>query len=1389
MEARDLSKNRQASFAVTLLEAEKCRLNPQLTTSAAQVSQRGVAFITGSQFSPNGLVRLFVAAPGRPVQEIGPFPADSSGTFVWDFRPSCQDPIGVWGVEALDVPRHIASTALAQRVVRDASCQSETAPADSAELIVSDGPAGTLAAGAAFVQSWTLRNSGTTTWDASYRLEYLSGDMGCPRTPVALDRLVAPGQTFTFSLACRAPQVSGENSQSWQFYGPRGTIPIGQAQMLRASVTVSAPLKLIVSPMTLTFSYMEGQAASAPATLSIRSSGKPVPYDIRIESSSVNWLTIEKNSSSTPGSVVIGATAGMKRGMYEAKLQVLSPETEPVPIAIRLEVTAYTPPPRADKEEHDKTFLIGSVYPDRDTVVLTHGLQEPDQDVSTIWTGLGSQHAGFLIQRRLEATGRSVNILQFIWRQAFVGIFNYPSAWTAALPAGTSLAIRLLDSLCPEWRDSGCKYTGKVHFIGHSLGTVVNAIAVNEFLKRAPRVTLAQYTALDRPVRKNSFLPFLENTWFHNILIGPLQEGKLRIDNYYAKTGFGTGESWCAGGGGCGVIEKELSHPSLLGSNSAAYITTMLEHEMFFVPKPVFSETGNDHTGVHQWYRWTIWPYVPVESMPDEKTKVCDSSGAWRMPPGYVLDGSLNPCSGGFHESILLGKTETPLKMNFSTNAYRADSLVMVNSTLPIAPNYSECSVRSGTGGVSENVVGAISCKEQSSAYSAVTVDIPRNARAISFLVRVESQGDADTAVVSIDNTPIWTFESSLVPSGEEFESGPIPIGDMTGSRVLTVGLLGGGERNFAFELKDFKVLLAEESAATPVLTASVTRSGEFRQGQREAQFQILVSGSSSSPGIAGNVEVNLMLPSGMSLVSMQGSGWYCTGMHCVTTANSAVGSVLEPIRVTVDIAANATSPQVVLANVSGGGSAAVIVRETIAIQPAFGGNVPAGPPDMSPSGTAALPQLAFGGGWQTSLYFYNTTDSSVSFPVNFISQDGRPLSVPLDGGSPVSSRIVTLGPRASIRLLAPNTGELVQGWAETALPPGVGGHAVFRQSMPGRADQEAVVPLVPESSRYAHFAFDDERATTAIAVVNPSTQAASVRIVAYGSDNSLLGSADVNLGPRSKTVAVLRALSGLGGVNGRYGRVQVETSSSAVSVLGLRFSGEAFTSIPVFHSYEAVTTRFVLPQLVYGGGWTTEVYFVNTTSQPVQFPVSFFSDLGGPLMVPFRGMSQSQMQVLSLAPGATVRLVTMGGPVLFQGWAEANLPAGVIGHAVFRQSVVGRADQEAVVPLTKANGRFAEFSFDDIGLTTTMAVLNPTYVSALLTITSIADDGKVIGTSQVPLPPQAKRAYVIRDLVEHSGVIGRRGRIRLTVQSGEIAVLGFRFGGEAFTSIPVHHH
>ena len=213
-----------------------------------------------------------------------------------------------------------------------------------------------------------------------------------------------------------------------------------------------------------------------------------------------------------------------------------------------------------------------------------------------------------------------------------------------------------------------------------------------------------------------------------------------------------------------------------------------------------------------------------------------------------------------------------------------------------------------------------------------------------------------------------------------------------------------------------------------------------------------------------------------------------------------------------------------------------------------------------------ALPQMAYGGGWNTTLYFANTSANAATVTLKFFDQQGSPMQVPIGGAAARDTHTLDLNPRASGMAEVQNTGELKQGWVEATVPEGVTGYGVFRQTAEGRADQEAVVPLVIETATVAQMVYDDVNLVTGLAIVNPGTARALINILAYNASGAQTGNADIALEPRARTAVTLRELAGMGGVAGSRGWLSITTTSGTVAVLGLRFGTAAFTSIPAVH-------------------------------------------------------------------------------------------------------------------------------------------------------------------------------------------------------------------------------
>ena len=97
------------------------------------------------------------------------------------------------------------------------------------------------AAGASYSQTWTLQNSGTTTWGSGYSLQYVSGNAGCNHTmPATLSVTIAPNTSVNWSLNCIAPSAAGTYREDWKMVGPSGTMAVGASSTFWVQIVVPA---------------------------------------------------------------------------------------------------------------------------------------------------------------------------------------------------------------------------------------------------------------------------------------------------------------------------------------------------------------------------------------------------------------------------------------------------------------------------------------------------------------------------------------------------------------------------------------------------------------------------------------------------------------------------------------------------------------------------------------------------------------------------------------------------------------------------------------------------------------------------------------------------------------------------------------------------------------------------------------------------------------------------------------------------------------------------------------------------------------------------------------------------------------------------------------------
>ena len=170
----------------------------------------------------------------------------------------------------------------------------------------------------------------------------------------------------------------------------------------------------------------------------------------------------------------------------------------------------------------------------------------------------------------------------------------------------------------------------------------------------------------------------------------------------------------------------------------------------------------------------------------------------------------------------------------------------------------------------------------------------------------------------------------------------------------------------------------ATYAAATPVaqsftvyplpgLSISKTHTGNFTQGQTGAAYTIVVANGAAGGPTAGAVTVTDGPTSGLTLVSMSGTGWTCdanVAAGCTRSDALAPGASYPPITVLVNVAANATSPQINQGILAGGGLLNPIVTGNMAVIASSTTTLSAASASAGPGAKFSIPiTLAMAGG------------------------------------------------------------------------------------------------------------------------------------------------------------------------------------------------------------------------------------------------------------------------------------------------------------------------------------------------------------------------------------------------------------------------------------------
>jgi hypothetical protein len=156
------------------------------------------------------------------------------------------------------------------------------------------------------------------------------------------------------------------------------------------------------------------------------------------------------------------------------------------------------------------------------------------------------------------------------------------------------------------------------------------------------------------------------------------------------------------------------------------------------------------------------------------------------------------------------------------------------------------------------------------------------------------------------------------------------------------------------------------------------------------------------------------------------------------------------------------------------------------------------------------------------------------------------------------------------------------------------------------------------------------------IAVANSSTTATLITLTLRDEAGNAAGSGTSFTLPAYSQLARFVTEMFSSSVIGSSFRGSLEIQSQVpVSIVGLRFSGQEFSTVPT-PAPNTTSSQIVFPQFAMSGGWATTLGLVNNSSSTVSGRIDIFDPAGKASAIPWNGTNQSTFNY-KLAPQGSV--------------------------------------------------------------------------------------------------------------------------------------------------------
>lgn len=277
-------------------------------------------------------------------------------------------------------------------------------------------------------------------------------------------------------------------------------------------------------------------------------------------------------------------------------------------------------------------------------------------------------------------------------------------------------------------------------------------------------------------------------------------------------------------------------------------------------------------------------------------------------------------------------------------------------------------------------------------------------------------------------------------------------------------------------------------------------------------------------------------------------------------------------------------------------------------------------------SGVMIFPQVIDGGGAPTQILLMNPSDTTPSAGIISIYDDtGAPLALDFGPGIGQQSTLnYSLAMSGMVKYATTGAGNLKVGYVVVSSTSGVlpTGSVLFSMnSSAGLASQAGVPNSLPTSSTslFVELSSAPLNRNTGVAIVNRNASPAIINLNLQGVDGSHK-SASITVGTNGHIARFAGEL--FSGLPANFQGVLNLSSNMPVAVLVLRLttnqrSETIVSTLPAVTLNNFPSSPLLIPQIVSGGGYQTQLILLNTSSSQGMIHIDFLDDNGAYVSLP----------------------------------------------------------------------------------------------------------------------------------------------------------------------------